>query len=646
MQVSRSFIAVGIGALIAFSPSEVVRSQTASSEPSKKDGRVSITESVSSHQPASDAQVDGTNLSDHLGDVSQQPDVTDEPVSITEATEVEQEAIAAENATSTTEATEVDLEPPATSNAAPEIEATLSEASEAAQATEQSDEPEAARDEAVPATDDETEESAPTDEPAPSLDEAVPEIDASPSQSSPDSDAESSATEPALEPAPEYLNPNPNPLFFPTQPQEVEVQGTQPITLIQAIELARRNNRELEVAELELERSRSALREAEAALLPTVGAGVDLTVVENDVEEGTIFQAGVEDDANLNLSGSLQINYDLYTSGRRRAVIRANEAQVRFNELQVESLVEQLVLDVTNDYYDVQEADEQVRISRATLEQSEQSLRDAEALERAGVGTRFDVLQAQVDVANAQQQLRQDLSSQQIARRQLAQRLSLAETFDVAAADPVAPADPWDISLEDSIVMAYRNRAELEGQLLQREIAEQQRRAALAALGPQVSLFAQYSVSDVLNQDLPGQTELRDQYSFGAQLQWTLFDGGAARAAARQEEINTAIAETQFADTRNQVRFAVEQAYYTLQANYENISTANLALEQARESLRLARLRFQAGVGTQSDVLRSQTELTRAETNLVGAILGYNRSLVSLRRAISNFPDGILSDLP
>jgi outer membrane protein TolC len=153
-------------------------------------------------------------------------------------------------------------------------------------------------------------------------------------------------------------------------------------------------------------------------------------------------------------------------------------------------------------------------------------------------------------------------------------------------------------------------------------------------------------VSDVLNQDLPGQTELRDQYSFGAQLQWTLFDGGAARAAARQEEINTAIAETQFADTRNQVRFAVEQAYYTLQANYENISTANLALEQARESLRLARLRFQAGVGTQSDVLRSQTELTRAETNLVGAILGYNRSLVSLRRAISNFPDGILSDLP
>ena len=66
----------------------------------------------------------------------------------------------------------------------------------------------------------------------------------------------------------------------------------------------------------------------------------------------------------------------------------------------------------------------------------------------------------------------------------------------------------------------------------------------------------------------------------------------------------------------------------------------------ARESLRLARLRFQAGVGIQSDVITAQADLTQAEGNRVTAILDYNRALISMQRAVSNLPDGYLSDVP
>ncbi len=57
-------------------------------------------------------------------------------------------------------------------------------------------------------------------------------------------------------------------------------------------------------------------------------------------------------------------------------------------------------------------------------------------------------------------------------------------------------------------------------------------------------------------------------------------------------------------------------------------------MEQAREALRLARLRFQAGVGTQTDVISAENDLTQAEGNRVTAILDYNRALASLNRAI------------
>ena len=69
--------------------------------------------------------------------------------------------------------------------------------------------------------------------------------------------------------------------------------------------------------------------------------------------------------------------------------------------------------------------------------------------------------------------------------------------------------------------------------------------------------------------------------------------------------------------------------------NEENIETARVAVNQAREALVLANLRLDAGVGTQLDVLTAQSELTDAEGNLVSALLGYNRALAALQRAVS-----------
>lgn len=451
--------------------------------------------------------------------------------------------------------------------------------------------------------------------------------------------------------SPEYLDSNPNPLLFPTRPEEVQIVGTQPLTLQQVLELAQRNSRELQQSQLELEQRRLQLREAQAANFPDLQVGAGLTGSQNQ-QEDTVVQTptgpqtiDAGGDVLFGLTGNVQLSYDIFTGGQRSGTIGAAERQVRFQELEVERIAEQLRLDVTDEYYDIQQRDEEVRIARSTVEENERSLRDAQAQERAGVGTRFDVLQAQVDLANAQQQLTDSLSQQRIARRQLVQRLSLSENVTISAADPVEVVDRWNLTLEESIVLAYRNRAELEQQLVQREISEQRRRVALSALQPRVSTFAEYSVSGLLNGP-ENNDDFEDDYRFGVQVNLNVFDGGEARARARQEEVNAQLAESQFGQLRNQVRFQVEQAYLTLQSSAANIATTELAVAQATEALRLARLRFQAGVGTQSDVLRSQTALTRAEVDRLRAILGYNRAISQLQRFVSNLPEGNLAETP
>jgi len=457
-------------------------------------------------------------------------------------------------------------------------------------------------------------------------------------------------------PVPEELNPSANPLLFPTQTEEVQIQRTQPITLQQALELARRNNRELEVAKLTLERTQSALQEALAAEFPTAGVVADFT--RTDSAQGELSNerqaqrqlqppfdqllGGNEDTVSRSFNGALQLSYDLYTAGRRSATIRAAEKQIRFQELEVERLSEQLQLNVTRAYYDLQQADAQVEISQAAVTDAARSLRDAQLLEQAGLGTQFDVLQAQVSLAGANQDLTRAISQQRISRRQIVRLLSLAQPVEVSAADPIQTAGDWELSLEQSIILAYKNRAELEQQLVQRDISEQQRRIALAAVRPQATLSASYNILGVLDDDLTP----ADGLTLGARLQWNFFDGGAARARAQQERTNIAIAETRFADQRNQVRFDVEQAFFDLNANKENIQTATFALTQAQESLRLARLRFQAGVGTQADVITQQTELTRARGRRLTAILDYNRALAALQRAVTNLQGSNLFDLP
>ncbi|MEM9808758.1 MAG: TolC family protein [Cyanobacteria bacterium P01_D01_bin.56] len=435
---------------------------------------------------------------------------------------------------------------------------------------------------------------------------------------------------------PTELLADPNPLSVPTLESEILLKEgeEQTIALDEALELAYFNNQDLQVALLELEQAEATLAEARAAFAPVVTTSADVTAQETNSTQ-TAFGTVGDDGIDTTLNAAVGISYDLFTSGQRVATLRAAEEQVRLNGLEVDRRREELRLQTTNLYYDLQESGEQIRINQSFVEEAKRNRDDNELRRKAGVGTQFDVLRADVQLANAQQNLIQSESQQRIARRNLARLLNVPPSVNLNTT-PVPDPDNWDdtyerwhLTLEDSILLAFQSRAELEQQLAQREIGLQQARAARAANGPQVSLFANYSWSDLLD-------DSADTYNFGARFNMVLADGGAARARARQQEINADIAEERFAEQLDQIRFDVEESYFTLRANEENVRTARTAIEQADTALELANLRLDAGVGTQLDVLTAQSELTQAEGNWVSAALGYNRALAALQRAVSN----------
>jgi outer membrane protein TolC len=430
-----------------------------------------------------------------------------------------------------------------------------------------------------------------------------------------------------------------NRLDLPKTGPEVQVTNNQSLTLQDAIDTALRNNREVQAARLTVDRSQAGVSEAQASNAIQLGLTGDATyqgspLFTSDPTSGNLrnsfggsssFGSGTSTD----VQGGVRATYSLLNAGRNASSIRAAQEQVNFDRLDL-LRVEQLNRgNVITAYFDLQAADSSVIINQAAVKDATRSLSDAQLQEKAGVGTKFDVLRAQVQLATANQDLTNAQGQQQTARKKIAQILSVDQNTEYKAADAVRELGTWGNSLEDSVVLAYKNRPEVQQQLARRNISQQQQIVASAADAPQVNLVGNYGIG----KSLSSSTSARDNYSLGAQVSWNFWDGGAARSRSSQQKVSQEISENQFTTARNQIRFEVEQAYNNLGANQKNIITSTQALKQAEESLKLARLRFQAGVGTQTDVIQAQTELARARGNRITAIINYNRSLSNLRTA-------------
>ncbi|PSB55381.1 TolC family protein [Chamaesiphon polymorphus CCALA 037] len=431
-------------------------------------------------------------------------------------------------------------------------------------------------------------------------------------------------------PAPASSAPIPNlinNLNLPKTGNEVQITGRRSITLQEAIDIAFRNNRQIQAARLTVDRSRTGIDQARAA------QALQLQLLGNLQNQGSPLIIGDPNPSGTNsasnVDGTLQATYSIFSAGRNESSVRAAEEQVQFDRLDLVR-IEQLVRgQVLTAYYDLQAADSSVIINQAAVADATRSLTDAQLQERAGVGTRFDILTAQVQLATANQDLTNAQAQQQTARKRIAQILVVDNNTEFTATDPVRESGTWPYSLEDSVVLAFKNRPELRQQISLRRISEQQQIIAAAGDSAQVNLFGRYGVNKSISTSAPAQ----DNYSVGVQLSWSFLDGGASGAGVNNQRISQQIFENQFTTTRNQVRFEVEQAFSTLGSNQKNIATSTQALRQAEESLKLARLRFQAGVGTQTDVIQAQTQLARARGNRITAIINYNRSLSDLRTA-------------
>ncbi|MFM7599762.1 MAG: TolC family protein [Pseudanabaena sp.] len=422
-------------------------------------------------------------------------------------------------------------------------------------------------------------------------------------------------------------------LVVPTTPSQVKLDITKPVSLAELLDLVEKTNSDAIRARITVERARAVLQEAETLRSPTVTGSVQYSYNESaQIRLNSINNNTPLGKTNSNpLTGTIGVDYNIFDSGAKDAAIRIAENNLRIAEADLSRIRQNIRLSTVTAYYNLQNTDETIRIQRKAVENAEKSLKDTKARERAGVGTKFDVLQSEVQLANAKQDLLNAEAAQLIARRELSRQLNYPAIVEITAADKVAPVSEWKLPIEETILLAVRNRAELDIRKLEREVARDRASSSLAQLGPKVNLFGNFNT----NSEFTSGSGIGVGYQIGASLNWNLYDGGKAAAQVNQFKADQAIAETRFEQDARQARYDVEESYINQRSRLQQIATATKAVEQAQEALRLARLRLDAGVGTQLEVINAEVALTTADVNRVQAIIGYNQSRANLERAIS-----------
>ena len=433
--------------------------------------------------------------------------------------------------------------------------------------------------------------------------------------------------------------PAPASLALPVKPEQVRITELRPLGLVEVENLAEVNNPNLKAIASQVDQAQSNLRAQISQWYPNLNLEANSLPVYNTGEQSNTVFNGVKQTQAINrwdLGAAITAQWSLINPQRVPTIAAARD-QFEKAKFQYVIALRDLRLQAASSYFDLQQSDDQVRIGQESVRASLVSLRDSKARFQAGVATKLEVLEAETQLSRDQQLLTNSLAAQAIARRTLAALLDLPQNVTPTAKDPARVFGIWQPSLQESIVAAYTFREELDQALLDISIANSQANAALGAVQPFLNIFAAFSGSvfdgqdpQVLNDPAGDGTEYNT--AIGLNLSWRLFDGGAAAAQSRQNKQLAQENTFRFAQRRDGIRQEVETSFYELEKNNRNIVTTSREVISARESLRLARLRFQAGVTTQREVVDNQRDLTQAEVRYSNSITDYNKRLAELRR--------------
>ncbi len=281
-----------------------------------------------------------------------------------------------------------------------------------------------------------------------------------------------------------------------------------------------------------------------------------------------------------------------------------------------------LGFEVSRAFYTILKARQFIRAAEAAVSSFEKNAAIARKRLEGGTLLKADVLDIEVRLAQAREDLVRARNSNALAERALRNLLGIeGGEFAVADTAPVARApESADFS----------TRAELAAARQRERAAQEQVRSAKSGYLPRVSAFGSVDYDYGTRYNSDGKS-----YTAGALAQWDIWDGRLTRAKVREAEANLESAREEERKLRLALDLEVEQARLELKAASERLAVTEQVVAQAAESADLTRGRFEQGLALATQLMDAETALVAARVRRAEAEADQRIAVAALRKALA-----------
>ncbi len=267
-------------------------------------------------------------------------------------------------------------------------------------------------------------------------------------------------------------------------------------------------------------------------------------------------------------------------------------------------------------------------IAAAQVTAIAEHVRQAQALEDAGIVPHFDVVQANTELARAREGLITAQTAVAQLQAQLRRVLALPQDVELALVDPPPPDMP-EGELRDLIEQAWANRPEVSVGETAARMARLNLRLAERDLSPSVALTGSLS-----GQNAAGLGGANYSWQVGVVVEKPIFDGGARRGKVEAARAKLRAAELELQRAQEEIALEVVRHFLSIDEAREKIATAGQGVAEARERRRMAQLRYREGLAAGTEVIDADTGLAAAEAGFVNAEYDLQLAVTRLRTAM------------
>ena len=454
-----------------------------------------------------------------------------------------------------------------------------------------------------------------------------------------------------------------------TRTAEASAAAARRFTLDRAILTGIQQNPAVLVAKQELERTKGVIIEIRAQALPHITPNANYQWIDPNLTRATSFTsttgstpgatplaasadsqvrdlgaqpaaASAKTTTNLqqtDVSYSIRVTgTQLIFNGTTYPAIRGTFFQRDSAYFSFRNILDLTIATVKTQFYQVVVDKALIGVQEEQVQLLQSQLKDQQNRFEAGTVPRFNVLQAEVALYNQIPQLITAQNNFRIAQLTLAKTLGL--DFDPLRGEkpPLEvvgemPYNPRKIALVEAIELGKQRRPFLKQARANVLNQIEQVHVALGGFLPTIETSGGGEwVSSPFNSSFH---DISKGWVAQVTGSWPIWDSGEVYGRVKQQRALLSEAKITFDDDVRQVELEVQQAYSNLNQNQELVQSQEKNVDLAREAVRLAKARLDAGAGTQLDVLNAQVQLATAETTKLQALFGYNSSLAEFDRA-------------